>query len=416
MSSRNVELCLASPVLYPPRGGAEIRFQSYLTGLAERGINLRLLTGTPKAKKITAEDKAQPWYRSSPGSIIPTEPFSGVPIHRVRLPDKSGWRRVAFFNQAMLRYCRQAEPRPDLIQLIDPLSPIATPWLFKLKALGIGRLFAYTLPYELPDNYLKKTLRHNALRLLYRQLDCVITSSAETRAHALKLGLHTRFEVIPNGVNLQRFYPACDEEKRALKTSLGLGGMEMIMTTVGSIIPRKGIDLLLESWIHLAKQFPQLHFLLIGPRIDENDPKLSAFNQRLVDLVNASGAQNRVHFTGKVKNVESYLRASDLFVFASEREGMANVILEAMASGLPVVLTPHIGLPPDFGQPDHHYLMVERSADSISSMIGKLLNDKSLYSALARNGLEWVQETMDLEKVLDRYAAIYHELSRRSSA
>ena len=188
------------------------------------------------------------------------------------------------------------------------------------------------------------------------------------------------------------------------------------MTTVGSIIPRKGIDLLLESWIHLAKQFPQLHFLLIGPRIDENDPKLSAFNQRLVDLVNASGAQNRVHFTGKVKNVESYLRASDLFVFASEREGMANVILEAMASGIPVVLTPHIGLPPDFGQPDHHYLMVERSADSISSMIGKLLNDKSLYSALARNGRKWLQETMDLEKVLDRYAAIYHELSRRSSA
>ncbi len=185
------------------------------------------------------------------------------------------------------------------------------------------------------------------------------------------------------------------------------------MATVGSIIPRKGIDLLLESWQALGKRFPDLHFLLVGPRTDEKDPKLNAFNNKLVDLVNASGAGNRVHFTGRVQNVESYLQAADLFVFASEREGMANVILEAMASGLPVVLTPHIGLPPDFGAPARQYILADRKPASIVEAVSELLENEECCSELAASGRKWVEASMDLNRVLDRYADLYHELSGR---
>jgi glycosyltransferase involved in cell wall biosynthesis len=411
MSSRKVELCLASPVLYPPRGGAETRFLSYLSGLEQRDVSVRLLSGTPKAKKITEQDKAQDWYQTPPGSILPTEPINGVPIHRVRLPDKSGWRRIAMFNRALLTYCCQTDYKPDVVQLIEPLSPLSSLWLPRLKALGVTRVFAYTLPYELPEPMFKKTLRLNGLRLLFKQLDCVVTGSETTRAHAAELGLRTRTEVIPNGVNLQRFQPVSGEGKKALKLSLGLGEMSRVMTTVGSIIPRKGIDLLLESWVALARRFPDLHFVLVGPRTDENDPKLKAFHDKIVDLVNASGAGNRVHFTGRVQNVESYLQASDLFVFASEREGMANVILEAMASGLPVVLTPHIGLPPDFGSPGHQYLLAERNPEAITAVVTELLDDDECCLKLARSGRSWVEERMGLDFVLDRYASLYHELA-----
>jgi glycosyltransferase involved in cell wall biosynthesis len=413
MLSGNIELCLASPVLYPPRGGAEIRFLSYLPGLGQRGINVRLMTGTPKAKKLTEQDRIQDWYRIPPGSIIPTEPYDGVPIHRVRLPDKSGWRRVAMFNRALLRYCREAECKPDIVQLIEPLSPLAAPWLSRLKPLNIKRAFAYTLPYELPDNGFKRVLRQNCLRLLYSQLDCIVTGSDATRAHALSLGLKTMTEVIPNGVDLQKFHPLRGEAKKALKGSLGLADMDRIMVTIGSIIPRKGIDLLLESWQALGKRFPDLHFLLVGPRTDEKDPKLNAFNDKLMDLVNASEAGNRVHFTGRVQNVESYLQAADLFVFASEREGMANVILEAMASGLPVVLTPHIGLPPDFGAPARQYLLADRKPASIVEAVSELLENEECCGELAASGRKWVEASMDLNRVLDRYADLYHELSGR---
>ena len=412
---RNIELCLASPLLYPPRGGAEIRFLNYLSGLSQRGINVRLLSGTPKAKKLTEEDKLQEWYRTPPGGIIPTEPDNGVLIHRVRLPDKSGWKRVSVFNRALLQYCRQAENKPDIVQLIEPLSPLASPWLYRLGPLGIQRAVAYTLPYALPGRGIKRVFRKNMLKILYSQLDCVITGSTATREHALDLGLCTRTEVIPNGVNLQRFKPVTGEAKKALRSSLGLGEVDKIMITVGSIIPRKGIDILLESWATLSRRFPDLHFVLVGPRIDENDHKLSAFNKKLIDLVNASGAGNRVHFTGRVQNVESYLQASDLFVFASEREGMANVILEAMASGVPVVMTPHIGLPPDFGEPSRQYMLAERSSESIAEVASGLLGDPERCHELAFVGRKWVEESMDLDRILDRYAELYHELSGRNA-
>ncbi len=353
------------------------------------------------------------WYRILPGDIIPTDLLNGVPIHRVRLPDNSGWRRVAMFNRALLRHCHQAEYKPDIVQLIEPLSPLASPWLSRLKTLNIVIAFAYTLPYELPEKGFKRVLRQNFLRLLYSQLDCVVTSSDATRTHALSLGLKARTEVIPNGVNLQKFHPLAGEAKKALRRSLGLSEMDRIMITVGSIIPRKRIDLLLESWGTLSRRFHDLHFVLVGPRTDENDPKLSAFNKRLVELVNASGAGNRVHFTGRVQNVELYLQAADLFVFASEREGMANVILEAMASGLPVVLTPHIGLPPDFGVPSHQYLLAESSSDSIVEVVSELIGNQERCHELALSGRKWVEVSMDLNCVLDRYADLYHELCGR---
>jgi len=410
MARRNIELCLASPVFYPPRGGAEIRFSNYLSGLGRRGINVRLLSGTPKAKKLTDQDRIQDWYRVHPGNALP-DIFEGeVPIHRVRLPDKSGWRRVVMFNRALYRHCLDAERTPDIVQLIEPLSPLATPWLSRLKTLDIVRAFAYTLPYELPAGGLKRAFRKSALKMLYRQLDCVITSSTATRSHALGLGLNPRTEVIPNGVDLNRFKPVSDHAKKSLRLSLGLGQIDRMMTTVGTIIPRKGVDLLLESWQSLARRFPDLHFVLVGPRADENDPKLNLFNRKLVELVNASGAGNRVHFTGRVQNVEAYLQAADLFVFASEREGMGNVVLEAMASGLPVVMTPFLGLPPDFGEPAHQYLLADRHPESIAKVVAELLDNEERCHVLALNGRKWVEESMCLERVLDRYASLYHDL------
>jgi glycosyltransferase involved in cell wall biosynthesis len=400
-------------VLYPPRGGAEIRFLGYLAGLAERGVKARLFSGTPKAKKLTAQDREQDWYRTPPGRILPADVVNGVPLHQVRLPDKGGWRRVSCFNRALLDYCRRAESRPDVVQLIEPLSPLSTPWMYRLKGLGIARMFAYTLPYELPRQPFRKFLRQQALRQLYGQLDCVITGSAISRDHALKLGLDVRTEVIPNGVNLQRYRPVATEEKLALRAGLGLGAASRVMTTVGSIIPRKGIDLLLETWVSLAWKFPDLHFVLVGPRTDESDPKLSAFNRRLVELMSASGAGERVHFTGRVQNVEAYLQASDLFVFASEREGMANVILEAMACGLPVVMTPHVGLPPDFGRPAEQYLLAERNPESLATVVSMLLENNAYSHEIASNGRHWVEETMGLDCILDSYAALYHEMCAR---
>jgi glycosyltransferase involved in cell wall biosynthesis len=86
-------------------------------------------------------------------------------------------------------------------------------------------------------------------------------------------------------------------------------------------------------------------------------------------------------------------------------------VLEAMASGMPVVVTPYIGLSSDIGVTEKQYLLAERDAGSLAGAMERLLLDESLRLSLGRSGRAWVAGTMSLERSLDRYAALYLELA-----
>jgi glycosyltransferase involved in cell wall biosynthesis len=102
-----------------------------------------------------------------------------------------------------------------------------------------------------------------------------------------------------------------------------------------------------------------------------------------------------------------------MFVFSPLKGGMPNVVLEAMACGVPVVLTPCIALPKEFGEPGHEYFLVKRDSDAIAAAIAELLQNEELRKNLGRRGRSWVEENMDLEQSLDRYAALYYELAEQ---
>jgi glycosyltransferase involved in cell wall biosynthesis len=223
-------------------------------------------------------------------------------------------------------------------------------------------------------------------------------------------------EFISNGVDLPRFRPARDAaERRAARQSLGVSDeRRKIITTVGAVHPRKGSDLLLEAWSHLAGRFPEAHVFIVGLRKDLTYPKLADFRERIQHLCSASGAPERIHFPGLVRNVETYLRASDIFVFPSQREGMPNVVLEAMATGLPVLLTPFVGLAEDFGQAGRDYILAPREAQAVAANLAALLEDEALRSELGERARNWVRDHLSIETSLDRYAALYYELAAKT--
>ena len=94
----------------------------------------------------------------------------------------------------------------------------------------------------------------------------------------------------------------------------------------------------------------------------------------VAELVANSGAADQVHFAGIVDDVENYLRAADISILASSREGTPNSVLEAMATGLPCVVTPYLGLSEGIGKPGEHYLLVEREEGAIAGALGDLLD------------------------------------------
>ena len=410
-----VKLCLASPVFFPTYGGSQLRFLRYLPGFRERGIDVRIVSGTPTAEDVTAGDSADVWRRYPAGTVLPAEQVNDAPVTRVRLPDRGGLLRAYHYQRTLYRHC--TSHRPDVLQLVGTLQYSAVPWLRRLRAMGIPSVYAVTITSKLSKKRkspLRRwlTLRGLRNRALFNALDCITVNNATMYGLMRDMGVTSRIEIIRNGVNLQRFHPAEDRDDFIrIRESLGITPDELMVISVGAVMPRKGSDLLLDAWSRVLKSVPGVHLVFVGPRKDLENPALKDFRARLEQLISNSDAPGQVHFAGLVENVETYLHASDVLVLPSQREGMPNSVLEAMACGVPVIITPFLGLSDDLGKPGEQYLLADFSPDSLAEALCRLLQNPGLRQQLAASALQWICQTMDLQASLDHYASLYKELA-----
>lgn len=172
------------------------------------------------------------------------------------------------------------------------------------------------------------------LREVFRDADKVITVSDSLRRLALTLGLkEERGQVVGNGVDADKFTPVPRQEAR---TRYHLPENAQALITVGGLVERKGFHRVIDCLPELLKTHPGLHYLVVGGPCPEGD-----MSQALKDQAMALGLGQRVHFLGSIPPDELKwpLSAADVFVLSTRNEGWANVILEAMACGLPVVAT-----------------------------------------------------------------------------
>ena len=170
------------------------------------------------------------------------------------------------------------------------------------------------------------------LREVFRDADFVITVSDSLRQLARSLGLaRERGQVVGNGVDADRFSPVPRGEARR---RLGLPDTARVLVTVGGLVERKGFHRVIACLPALLEQHTDLHYLVVGGPCPEGD-----MTQALKDQAVALGLGDRVHFLGPVApdDLKWPLSAADIFVLSTRNEGWANVILEAMACGLPVV-------------------------------------------------------------------------------
>lgn len=170
------------------------------------------------------------------------------------------------------------------------------------------------------------------LREVFRDADFVITVSDSLRQLAYSLGLaRERGQVVGNGVDAARFSPVPRDEARR---RFGLPVTAKVLVTVGGLVERKGFHRVIACMPALLEQHPDLHYLIVGGPCPEGD-----MTQALKDQVAALVLGDRIHFLGPVvpDDLKWPLSAADIFVLSTRNEGWANVILEAMACGLPVV-------------------------------------------------------------------------------
>jgi len=184
-------LCLASPVFYPTYGGSQRRFMNYLPGLRERGLDIRVYTGTPNAKEMSTGEIAL-WGDCPTGEFMPTTEVAGVPVHRVKLPDKKGAARTRIYNDRLLEYCRIPEYRPDVIQMVGPLKPMSMPLLRQLRDMGIKLLYAVTIAPPAPSRkkWFKRSHSRGDETALFNLLDGIVTNNTPLRDFVQATGVH----------------------------------------------------------------------------------------------------------------------------------------------------------------------------------------------------------------------------------
>jgi teichuronic acid biosynthesis glycosyltransferase TuaC len=202
-----------------------------------------------------------------------------------------------------------------------------------------------------------------------RQADAVITVCQALKDEMIRLGVDAdRITTLRNGVDLELFQPV---DRDAVRGRLDMHGFTLL--SVGNLIPLKGHDLVIEA----LRQLPGTRLFIAGKGPER---------QALEEQARALGLADRVRFLGALPQAElrNYYGAADALVLASSREGWANVLLESMACGTPVVASRVWGTPEVVASPDAGALMEARSADGVAQAIRRLQENYPLRDATRR--------------------------------
>jgi glycosyltransferase involved in cell wall biosynthesis len=200
-------------------------------------------------------------------------------------------------------------------------APIGFTYFFHFIKIPSISIFHHYEPYPYPS-------LHYITKRQFNRQDNIITISKQSKNQIIThFGTDKeKITIIPNGVDIKKFNPSNQSEE--IRNKYG----HDILLFSGLMVPRKNVPVLLKAMPQVIKEFPDVHLLLTGEGYALDDYKI---------LSKSLGIQNNVDFLGYIDDeyLTKLYATSDIFVFPSALEGFGQVLLEAMASGTPVICT-----------------------------------------------------------------------------
>jgi glycosyltransferase involved in cell wall biosynthesis len=247
---------------------------------------------------------------------------------------------------------------------------------------------------------------------LLRDADAFVAMSRQIRDELLGAGVaRERIALIPHGVDTERYHPADGSERTDLRERLRLPASALLVTYTGRLLKGKGLETLVEAFATLAARDPRPHLLLVGSGAGQ----ALSVEAEIRAGVEARGLGGRVTFTGRVENVEDYLRASDVFAFPSLFEALGLSLLEAAACGLPCVGSRTGGIVDVIEDGASGLLVLPGDAEALAGALATLASDPGRRLAMGRRGRDVVLSRFDVEDSVDRYRGLFRELSARAA-
>lgn len=315
---------------------------------------------------------------------------------------------AAEFRAAGVEVDRVARPRPG----VDPILILRLArWLRQHRvelahthnrmALIYGapaaRLSRAAVVHTKHGNNPRGGTRLLAGKLAARFVDAFVAVSSETAEFARKRNEvdERRLLVIPNGIELGRFHPEPAARAR-VRSELGIAADAWVIGTVGRIATEKNQALLLRAMAPLLG--PKTRLIVAG-----DGPLLPS----LTELAGMLGIAGFVHLLGVRRDVPEVLNALDVFVMSSDTEGLPLVVLEAMATSLPVVSTSVGGIPNVLDEGQTGFLVPAGDEAALRDRVGKLHSDPAGSRACGARARSVAVTRFSAERMQRDYLALY---------
>lgn len=368
---------------YPPLGGGAGNATAHIAKeMALQGADVQVVTSAFKG--------FAKWEQADGFSI------RRIPTIRRNEEKCAAWEMAIFMASACLFAPMLARTfKPDAVIAFFGIPSGPSAWLCKaihgipyVVSLRGGDVPGFQ-PYDLARMH---TLTGPLIRFLWKQAVAVVPNSAGLAALAKSFEPKLNYPVIPNGADTLLFSPR-DTDRRT-------GPVRLFCH--GRVVYQKGLDVLLAALGLLAPHLSwELHIAGDGPQRPE-------LEKQAMNL----GIGDRVIFEGWMRRPElaALMREMDLFVFASRDEGMPNAVLEAMASGLPVVATRIAGNEELVVPENTGFLVPSESPAELAEAIKRLIRDETLRATMGQAGRKKVEKEYSWASVAARYLALCHGL------
>jgi len=384
-----IRVLMVSDVYFPRVNGVSSSMETFRRALAAQGVEVRLVV--PRY----ADEPDEPGVTRVPGRRLPKDPEDRL----------VSWRSMHGAARAAAADCH--------------LVHVQTPFVAHYAGLAAGRhhgLPVLTTYHTLFEEYLQhyvpllpsRWLRALARRFSRHQcnaVDEVVVPSSAMAGRLARYGVTTPLRILPTGIPLDRYATG---DGAAFRVARGIPPDRPLALYVGRVAHEKNIGFLLEALVHARQQCPEALLLVTGEGPAMVDLKRQAGTLGLADSVRFLG------YLDRARELPDCYAAADVFVFASRTETQGLVLLEAMASGLPVIALSAMGTGDILADADGAIVPPDEPA-AFGDALGRFLTDRHAWAHLPDQARQTARRWSD-EAMATRLAECYRQAVGESVA
>jgi glycosyltransferase involved in cell wall biosynthesis len=398
---RSQNICFVSPEYWPLAGGTGAYIYYLTNELMKNGYNISIVTGANQNLDIQVSNQLKVYFQKIPK----------IPIIKSFMLAEASYRKLGSVRNSV---------NVDITHPQLPLTPsfavpphfgknlvctVHSTWKGEAEAISeepYSRLNANE-KFLISFNWFLRFFEVGMIKRASR----VIAVSDFTRQELRKYYNipENRIRVVHNGVDTHKFQPATDKQK--VKAELGLNPDDTIILSVGRLYARKGLFTLIEAMPSVVKQFKRAKFVISGKGQRDEMTKLYAHAERL-------GVRDNIIFTGYYpdKKLPKLYQAADVFAFSTFYEHHPFAVLEALATGLPVVTTTVGGISETIKTSKNGLLVKPADSKQFSEALLYLLEHQTEATEIGINARKTIVEQYDWSILVKETIRVYEEVSR----